>query len=68
MKIFKTLIVGGLTAAALAPAAAPAQGEVKVGFRDVPVRSRGFAFRRAGEERCRFRRRGAERRARPRAL
>jgi len=32
MKIFKTLIVGGVTAAALAPAAVLAQGEVKVGF------------------------------------
>src|SRR5882672_5957363 len=32
MKIFKALIVGGLTAAALAPAAVLAQGEVKVGF------------------------------------
>src|SRR5882672_8120413 len=31
MKIFKALIVGGLTAAALAPAAVLAQGEVKVG-------------------------------------
>jgi branched-chain amino acid transport system substrate-binding protein len=32
MKVLKMLVVAGLTAAALAPAAALAQGEVKVGF------------------------------------